>query len=102
MLVFFGIVAHTCCNEFVLHAILIIAIGCIATTCRMSLDHLLVMNTKVHRPACLQWCLGAIIASCKYNCHKTMFCNTHMTKRLWQWYGVPQNNTLTITKNKLK
>jgi hypothetical protein len=82
VLVFFGIVVHTSCNEFVFHAVPVIAIGYVATIRGMSLDHLLVMNTKVHRPTCLQWCLGAIIASCKYNCHKTIFCNMHITKRL--------------------
>jgi hypothetical protein len=78
---FFGIVVHTSCNEFLHHAILIIAIGCVVAICRMSLGHLLVMNTRVHRQACLQWCLGTIIAYYKYNCHKIMFCNMHITKR---------------------
>jgi hypothetical protein len=92
VLVFFGIIVHTSCNEFVLHAIPVIAIGCVVTICTMLFDHLLVMNTRVHRPTCLQWCLVAIIANCKYNCHK-MFYNMHIIKRPMQWYGVPPNNT---------
>jgi hypothetical protein len=74
---------------FVFHVVLVIAVGCAVAKCRMSHDHLLVMNTRVERLACLQWCLGAIVANCKYNCHKTMFYNMHITKILWQWYGVP-------------
>jgi len=93
VLVCFGIVAHTSYNEFVLHAIPLIAISCVVAICIMSLDHLLVMNTRVHRLACLQQCFGAIITSCKYNCHKTMFCNMHIIKRPMKCYGLPQNNT---------
>ncbi len=74
---------------FVFHAVLLIAIDCVAMKCKMSRDHLLVVNTRVERPTCLQWCLETIIPSCKYNCHEPMFCNMHVTKRLWQWYGIP-------------
>ncbi len=78
---FFSIDVHTSSNEFVFHVVLVTGISCVVIICRMSLDHLLVMNTRVQRPRCLQWCLGAIITSCKYNCHKTMFYNMHIVKR---------------------